>query len=696
MAKSIGELNSAYQEADAACQDLFAEQRSNILLSAGYHYHKRGNRFKRMVDNNRNMSSQDRVRITKNHIQYIVKMFTNEILRHSPGTNIYPKNENELQDQKSAELHRSVWADLQQRHKLKILNRRLIKDFVEIGEAFVKIFFDPMKGQFLGYDQEFDEMGMPVGEPVAKFTGDITYERIFGFNLLTDQNAKSWEEANVIYRKMVPTKSLKARYKGDETKLGYIADSIDETYQIFDGLTGRFYTAKDMTMVREHYYRPSAEFPNGYYYITVGGSGILEEGELPLGIFPILYVGFDEAVTSPRSYSIIKQVRPYQAEINRCASQAVLHSITLGDDKVLLQAGSKLANGGMQHGVRALTYTGAPPTILGGRTGEQYLEYMRSQIEEMYRVAGIHEDREDAAQVTDLQALLYRSMKDKKRYVIYAEKIEGFFVDITTVSLQLAKAYYSDEMIVPAVGRVEAVNIPEFRNSDDLHHQVKIEPQTEDVESVFGRSLQIQNLLQYAGKQLSPDHVGILAKYMPFLNEHEMIEELSDMTIDMDNVKSDILAMDRGQFVPAEPDDNHQYYVRRLSARIKKKDFQLLDPQIQQMYHAKRDQHRQFLVKQQQDIQRAQSGFIPADGMLVTVDMYIPNPNDPTKQQRARIPYTSLQWLIEKLQQQGLGQEAIADMDLANKAALAQSLVNDQYSAPFAQGPEASGPMLMA
>ena len=43
-------------------------------------------------------------------------------------------------------------------------------------------------------------------------------------------------------------------------------------------------------------------------------------------------------------------------------------------------------------GVRAIQVSGAPPTILPGRDGSQYLAYMQAQIEEMYQVAMLEEE----------------------------------------------------------------------------------------------------------------------------------------------------------------------------------------------------------------------------------------------------------------------------------------------------------------
>lgn len=671
----ISELVAQYQDADTHHKSLFAEQRSNLLLVAGNHYNKKDSRFWRRLREVENLSKNQKLRLTKNHIQRITKTFVNNILAFAPGVAVRPKNESELSDQKAAEMHDAVWQDIKYRHKFKKRRRQWAQDFVEIGEAICKVFFDPNLGSFLGYETHIGEDGLPIllddGTPEHSiiFTGDMVYERIHGFNLLTDPNARSWEEAQwVCYRKMVPIKELEKQFEGDEEELAKISAGAEETYKIFDTGSNSYGTAKDLVMVMEFYFRPCADYPQGQYFICTKG-GILFQGDLPMGLFPIVYIGFDEASTSARSYSIIKQLRPYQAEVNRAASKIAEHQITLGDDKVLLLNGSSLSPGGTAHGVKAIQVTGSEPKILAGRNGEHYTGYMTSQISEMYAVSGVAEDSEESSNAVEPMAMLFRTAAQKKKFALYTEKFQEFELEICDLSLRYAKAFYPDEMAIQIVGKKEFVNIAEFRDSDDLSYQIMIEPQSEDLESRMGKHLSLNHLIQYAGQNMAAKDLGRVVRSMEYINKEQLFD---DETLDYDNATSDILAMDRGKVVEVDPEENHDYIIKRLIHRTKQKDFDTLPEQVRANYKQKIEAHRQIKAQQIAAAQAGKDGFIPTGGFLVSTDFYVADPKDPMKAKRLKLPAESITYLQKKLEEQGTSQDMLDQADLQTQAKVAQ------------------------
>jgi hypothetical protein len=683
---TIDDLNSLYGEAENADQEMFSEQRSNILLVAGEHYTRKGSRFWNRIRDNRQLSNEQKIRLTKNHIQKITKTYVNNITALAPGVACLAKNKTELQDQKAAELHQSVWQDLKTRHKINKKIREFAEDFVNVGECFVKIFFDPQAGQAIGYSPEVDEMGQPMmdetgnmvqGKPIM--SGDFVFERILAFNLLRAREAKDLDTARFFcYRKMVAVKDLQAKLADDpeaERKMKFAEESSKDTYTVFDGSTGNYQSTKGMAMLREYYFRPCADYPKGYFYITTQG-GILWEGELPFGIFPIVFCGFDNIPTSPRCRSIIKQLRPYQAEVNRAASKIAEHQITLGDDKLLIQAGTKISHGGQLPGVRGVQYQGMTPTYLPGRAGDQYLEYMQSQIKEMYDIANIAEDSMEKDLQLEPYSLLYRSLKSKKKFSNYTDKFEEFLVSICETSLKLAKNYYSEKNFIPAVGKKELINIQEFKSADDLCYQITVEPQSDDIETKLGKQLVMNHVLQYVGNQLGKDDIGRIMRAMPYTNEEEAF---GDLTLDYDNAVNDILALDRGEMPAVNNYDTHPYMIKRLIHRMRQPDFRNLAPQIQQNYAMLLQQHEQMETQQQQQLQAAEAGYIPTGGYLVGCDFYVDDPADPGKTRRARVPYQSLDWLIKRLDQQGMGLEKLEGMQ--------QGALSDMASMMLSQKP---------
>ncbi len=660
--RTISDLNSIYDRSNEIDASLFAEQRSNCLLAAGEHYSKKDSAFWSKIRDQVQLSDETRLRLTKNHAHRITNIYVNNIFSLSPGVAVLPKNEKELQDQKTAELNDAVWKDWKEQTNYREEVRKDIEDFVKIGEVACKLYFDPMAGEFLGYEQAIDPLTgqgaigpdgqMVPNEKKPVFRGKICAERIYGFNLLREPTSSNdITEGAVTIRKMVDVKKLKQKYAKDEEKLKFIMAGENDTYMVFDTAKGNYADSKEQMMIRETYEPSCEEYPRGYYWISTT-IGILEEGELPGGIWPIIFSGMDDIPTTPRRRSIMKVIRPYIAEVNRAASSIATQQITLGDDKLIVMAGSKVTQSAKLPGVRVLNFTGAPPTILPGRSGDQYLGYMQSQISEMYQAANIDEDQmEKAVQSTDSVAELLKVARHKKKFSLYAEKVQWYQVKKCQTVLELAKFYYDDGALIPAIGRAEYVNIPEFRSSDKLCYRISLEPSNEDYETKFGKHLTFMSVLQYVGSKLERDDIGKILRSMPYTNNEKIFE---DFTLNYDVAQNTMLALERGEYPATNKNYDHDYMIKKLTKRTTEADFPLLNPQVQQNYQKKLEEHDQFKVEQMLALKRAEEELIPATGPLVKVELYVDDPENPGKTNKAKMPTDSLVWLKDKLAQQGI------------------------------------------
>lgn len=669
------DLMRLYTEAEEVDKELFSEMRSNLLLVAGEHYNRRRSEFYRRIRESSELNEQQKLRLTKNHIQKIVKTYVNNTVSLAPGVGFQPKNESEIQDQKAAELHHAVWQDLDDYHSIHSeLIPEWCDDFFSVGEVATKVFFDPNEGPIVAYYQAVNEQGEPLFEEDGvtpkrgrpKRSGKLMYEEVLGFNLLRAPEAKSMKlSPYLIIRKMVDRKKLISMFPDKEKFLNI---SRDETMVVFDTSKNSYRKSENEVLIKEFFFRPCEQYPNGYFFIATN-DGVLSEGELPGGVFPIVFQGCERIPTSPRGRSPIKQMRPYQAEINRAASKIAEHHITLGDDKVLLANGSDVTQGMALPGVRAIKYTGAAPVIIPGRDGSQFLEYMNAQIAELYAVMGVEEDgslAKDGNGQFDPMAMLFKAASQKRRFKRYTQRFENFLVELAKISLKLSKIHLSEENIIYAVGKKERINISEFKNADDLSYQIKVEPQSDDVETKMGKQMALNHALQYVGNQLTKEDIGKIMRSMPYGNFNE---SFSDMTLDYDSATNDILALDRGELPPVHEYDNHTYMVRRLVSRMRQADFKFLPPEIQQNYALKVEAHERAEAAKMEKLMAVKEGLIPTGGYLVTCDFYSADPKDPAKTRRIRLPSDSISWLIKQLEAQG---KSLDQLEAINQGAIAQ------------------------
>lgn len=660
----VADLERLYSDSEECDKRIFAEMRTNLQLVAGEHYVREGSKFWNRIRTDKALTTEQRLKLTKNHVQRVTKIYRNAIESFAPGVAMQAANEDELQDQKAAELNQSYWNYIKRSEDIPSKIAVWVKNFVEIGEVGVKIFWDMNGGQIVGYEplmQLNEESGQQemvndpqTGQPQQDqdkpvYSGKLKIETFEAYNLRRDPAARWMNESPYLaLGKLLPKNSV-ATLVTDETLKKKLQDTPTQEYSIFDNNTGQYQVSKDQVLLKEIYFRPSPAIPMGYFYLWTSTAKVAE-GKLPYGIFPIVHEGFDEQTGNPRSHSVIRHIRPPQIEINRCASKIAEHQVTLGDDKAYIQQNAKLTQGAMLPGIRVNMYTGAKPEIQPGRSGEQYIPYLEAQINELYVLANLKEILEDQKEGSDMYSNLLRSFRFRKKFAIYGEKFERFLIKVVETSLQIAKKSANPDELVAAFGKSEYINISEFQNSQDICYQIKIEPRSDDIESQFGEQVTLNHMLQYVGPQLDKEDVGQLMSLSPFLNQKTMFTKL---TMKWDSAMNMILMLDRGQYPPPHKYDDHKYMIAVLTHRMTKADYDRLPTPVKFMYEHKVSEHEQMEAQNLEEIRRAEAGFIPSGGYLVKCDFYEGDPNNPSKVKRVALPSESVNWLIQALRKQG-------------------------------------------
>lgn len=664
------DLLQLYNSATSAYERHFAEQRSNIRLKVGYQWEKISGGLSQLA-RAYNLPENQKVRITKNHIGRASKLIINSVLNACPGVSIFPENDSELQDIKDASLSRSVWKHIERQNGFKKMVNGWASDQFTCGEAYALVKFDAQGGDFLGYDAPTDpETGlMNPDDAYAVFTGKVEIERLFPFMVRTDPDAKEFEKcAWVTVDRLVRKSKLHKLYGKDERLKKIIEGTDKEEYRVFNSLSGNFSNTSMHVLVRETYFRPTPEWPKGYFFIWTE-HGILEEGETLT--FPIRQVTWDDADTTSRGLSPIRDVRHLQQEINRASSQAIRESLTLGYSTVLAPLGSKLQHTNIGNGMKAMYYRGGvAPNIIPGRNGEQYIEYIKGYQNEIYDILNIDLHAADkASQVSDINALLMRSMKDKQKFSLYSDKFESFLAEVCDLSLQYARAYLDEESVIKMIGSNETINIAEFKHNDNQAYRIKVEEVGTDIDSMFGKAQQLQQLLQYAGGNLTPQQIGVLIKNSPFLASDEITREFTIDSTQADNI---ILALDRGQEPFFSGNENHEYMLQRLDMRMKQGSFETLPDEVKMKYAEQMEMHRNASDEQKEAIRQANSELIPTGGALVSIPIYEYDDNGRAK--RKKVSVEALNHLVDLLDKQGHFQAQQSMIPESQQAMMGQNI----------------------
>jgi len=668
--KTLQQLNKLIEDSTNTDKALNAEQRTNVQLFLGNHFSKTKEFLERSMQDI-DADNSKKVRVTKNHIFKISEYIINSILTTSGDVGIFPLNQREVQDVKSAELHNSVFSKWKDDNSFEELMRELAYQFVVPGEIASKRFWNPNKGEIIEKIPYLDEKTGETKFQVRR-AGDAEVELIYPWDLKRPEGSKRASDMPWIgYEKLIDVKELKSQIDDEDLK-EKIQDGPDETFKIIDPTTGRYSDCKGKTTLREIYYKPNQEHPNGYYYIFTKDL-LLFEGELPEGHpFPIKIKGFTNIPTSPRSVSIIRQLRPLQVEVNRGASSQALVQLSMGLPKVVTFAGASLESGGMKAGLRHYKTNGLQaPTIISGQSGVQFVESMNQAISEMYQIANVPELNEDKNPSLDPQTAMYVSLKDKKRFSLYAQKFQEYIREMVKDVLALKKMYMDDRELVQVVGRSEIANISEFKNSSPMGYQIKLVEVSDDLASTMGKYLNIRDLLQYGGTSLNGEQVALLGKNMPFLNDEKMFESQLTNANNLENIK---LGIERGEPLEPSMQDDTEYLLPKLQLRTREPSFRFLAPEIQERYMYWIQTLEQMQAQKLIQVKQLQSSMIPTSGSEVPLPIYqdVPNSSGGVKSERVKVPYDSLMDLVEKLKTQGMSLQTVDGYQDTNQANIAQ------------------------
>ena len=211
-AYELEDLNKLFDEANECDKRMFSEYRTNLQLVAGMHYLREGTRFWNRVRSSRDLTDRQKLRITKNHIQRVTKIYRNMIESIAPGVTFQAQNEKEMKDQKAAQLHESYWLYNCDKNNFDELRSTWIKNFVEIGEVWVKIFWDENGGSIVGYEpavemidgQQVMKVDPMTGEPIQDkskpvYGGQLKYETLEAYSVRRDPGARSINDSPFIF-----------------------------------------------------------------------------------------------------------------------------------------------------------------------------------------------------------------------------------------------------------------------------------------------------------------------------------------------------------------------------------------------------------------------------------------------------------------------------------------------------------------
>ena len=665
-------LLELFKESSDADEKTYREMRSSIKMHAGDHYGRQGNNSRGWgsITRTGNNTKKDlnRVRLVKNHAPRVADTYVNQIMDTVPDVEVISINSNDARSQRIADLNNQVLSEDKRRtKKYKQRLREKALDFVVTGEIAVKLFWDEDKDWVAEQDiLPFDLLRAP-GIKKVEDSPWLIHRNIFSLDELKTMFGEEWVKKNAGSQSSPMDQGVEAYGQAH-----VVFDTQEREYQRMEGME-----------IREFYLRPTAKFPNGYFcYFT--DSGIIQEGELPGGIFPIQVARCLTTTSMSRGHSPFKKMYPYQQEINRASSQDASNNIHFGDDKMITGAHANVNIGdqiqGMSH-LRVNQYGGKimdAIQIVPGTGIPKNIDYVLGLIKEMdytLNIASLTEEKK-GPRSGEISYVLYSTIKDKRKFSTVAQCFEEFLKEVAETKLKLFRHYLNASDLIHDSNRQDYIIIDDFKNTDEEDYLIEVKVRNNTPEELVGRQAMAREVMQYASQNLDPISLGHLLKETILGDSQALI---SHFTAPEETATQNLIALEKGMFPQFSETEDFSYKAKRITDRMNRADFHLLPPYIQQIFKEFLMLCEQKIAEHARDKMRLEKGIIPTTGPQINTDFYIsaPSAGGGTKTIRAKFPSHSLEWLMEALKKQGTMMETIAPLPAPSQGRIGNMLNNN-------------------
>lgn len=436
------------------------------------------------------------------------------------------------------------------------------------------------------------------GPPKEQVNGAVRYDGISPFHIfvpyldvedLSDQpwiiHARTYDALHVkaVYKKAIEPDSQSAKMGSEQRFLSSInANASNKFNQVY---------------LKEVWIKPNMEYPEGKLVVFAGEELLFDS------VFPYAHGEYPfQKFNGTRSggfygSSIIEDLIPMQKEFNLVKSQIAESrdltakpalTVTKGtvDIKKIKAVPGQIIE--VQPG-------GEPPKRLVNPDFPAYVvNDLESTIREMDNAAGQFEITRGHTPpgIEAASAIAYLQEENDTRLHDAIASIEDAVSESGRQSLQLVQQYWDQTRIVKTVSATHLQGTIEFkgkdlRNNTDLRVvSGSMAPRSAAAKQAF--------ILEAIKMQLIPPAVGL--KYLPLNDTESMYNEVQ---IDNNHAQRENLRMARGEQVEVMEWDNHVIHVQEHENFMKSQEFELLDPNMQQVFVEHRKQHQTVLMAEE-------------------------------------------------------------------------------------------------
>jgi len=525
-----------------------------------------------------------RVRLIINRIRPIIRTLIAKLTANKPIFTVAPLS-SEDRDIVAARVAEMIFSAQWSCKNIQKVLRQAVWWSANTGNGFIKCYWDPE-----AIDKDSDQKG------------EICYERVDPYHLFVP----NLEQEDIEYQPYVlhvMTKSLewaKANYGDVGEKL--VASTDNPLDDAFMNVIGVEKPKREEVLCLEYWIKPGnyEKYPEGAYLLMVGDKLVHNEQSYPYdhGMYP--FAKLDDIPTG-RFYceSVIVDLIPLQREVNRTRSQIVEAKNRMSKPQLLAAKGSVDPRRITSEPGQVIEYIPGfpPPQPLPLQSIPPYVNDLVDRLySDMDDISGQHEISRGNTppQVTAATAISFLQEQDDSALAYSLASIEDAIVKIGRLTLGYVSQFWNTPRLVRVVGSDGAFEA-QYYKAKDLGN-------TYDVRVEAGSTMQLskaakQAFLMDAMKNgLLPNDVG-----MEMLGIGGLERVYESVMMDRRQAERENLKLSVGIPLMANEWDNHGFHVEVHNRFRKSQEFEMLPPEIQNLYDVHVTQHKMYAMMDMQN-----------------------------------------------------------------------------------------------
>lgn len=514
---------------------------------------------------------------------------------------------------------------------------------LECGSGLQYLYWNPWAGEPLFEQQpKVDpETGEPAvdpatGQPVTEqvpltdehgrqlHEGQNELEVVSPYEIDVDPNATTPDDADWMMRSKVRSITwIRENYPemGEYVKGGevYVHEFYQQRLKRLVGMfgysseqdsggTSKDLMSKDSAVVHEYWERPTLKYPQGRL-IVIAGEVELHNGENPYQHRRFPFLKIDEIRITGRFWgmAVIEQMIPLQKNLNRARSQEVENRTLVGRPKILVprtaklrqtafdsEAGEKIDYNPGPRGERPELF--APATTTSATQTE--IQHTMNDIQE---VSSWHEVSRGILPSANIPGVGIEKLQsaDETAMGDTATNIDEAMIRLGRMVLSNCAQFWKEERLVRVGGetaRIEAIRV----TGGDLmgaaqeadYFDVQMIPQSTLLRDPAKEREKVQDLIEM--RLLDPVvHRDIILK---MLHAGDTAQVFEDDQLDEQWAAKENELMEQAQFSEPRDFENHDIHLKVLDRFRKSERYRRLMPEVQQLFDAHAEMHKQMFV----------------------------------------------------------------------------------------------------